>query len=149
MSDEERSDGEQGKPDVGPVDHDVLDRIGNALEGSERFSDVEYRPAYAPNSVVADYDTGYFPPSVERAYLQVRWFETNDFNAHYLEQYRNGEAWECRWDRHPNDHNTRDHFHPPPNAEKPGDDEEFPRDWREVVSLVLGELDARVEAFWE
>ena len=27
-----------------------------------------------------------------------------------------GDEWECRWGRHPNPHNTEDHFHYPPNA---------------------------------
>lgn len=134
---------------VGPIDADVLGRIETHLAGSERFSDVEYRPSRVPNSVIAEYDLGYFPPGVVRAYLEVRWYETDDWNVHYSEHYESGTQWECRWDRHPNDHNAREHFHPPPTAETPGDDAEFPRDWRAVVALILGELDDHVASFWE
>lgn len=134
---------------VGPIDHDVLDRIARRLDSSARFSTVDARPAYAPNSVVADYDLGYLPNAVDRAYLRIRWFETDDFHVHYAEQYDDGSSWECRWDRHPNEHSTRDHFHPPPEAATPGVDEDFPRDWRDVLSRGLGELDDRLMAFWD
>lgn len=133
---------------VGGIDSDVLERIGRRLRGSERFSRVEYRPAYAPNAVVADFDLGYFPSAVERSYLRIRWFETDDFNIHYSEQYRDGEHWECRWDRHPNSHNDREHFHPPPDAATPGDDTTFASDWREVISRVLSEISERIKSFW-
>ena len=135
--------------DVGGIDTDVLERIGQRLEGSDRFSTVVFQPDYAPSSVVADYDVGYFPSAVERAYLRIRWYETDDFNVHYSEQYVDGDHWEWRWDRHPNDHNARSHFHPPPDAAKPGDDAAYARDWRDVLSHVLGDLDDRIKAFWE
>ena len=62
---------EKGRTDTGPIDSDVLERIGRRLRGSERFTSVEYRPPYAPNAVIADFDTGYFPAAVERAYLRI------------------------------------------------------------------------------
>jgi hypothetical protein len=77
---------------AGSIDSDVLSRIGRRLRGSARFSNVAYQPAYAPSAVVADFDIGYFPAGVERAYLRIRWFETDDFNIHYSEQYRDGES---------------------------------------------------------
>lgn len=149
MPDSGSSDDEASDRGVGPIDPNILDRIENYLIGNERFSDVEFRPTQAPNAVLAEYDLGYFPSSVTRAYLEIRWYETDDFSVHYSEQYNDGDQWECRWDRHPNDHNRRDHFYPPPTAKKPGDDEEFPLDWREIITLVLGKLDNRVKAFWE
>lgn len=146
MSGTSMPDGNQG---TGAVDTDVLERIGRRLERSTQFAEVAYRPEYAPNSVVAEYDMGYFPAAVERAYVRIRWYETDDFNVHYSEQYESGERWECRWDRHPNEHNTREHFHPPPNAATPGNDADYPRDWRDLVTLVLENLEERVRAFWE
>lgn len=134
--------------DVGSVDTDVLERVGRRLEGSSRFSEVVYRPEYAPNSVVAEYDIGYFPAGVDRVYLRIRWFESNDFNVHYSEQYES-RLCECRWDRHPNEHNTQDHFHPPPDAGTPGEDAEYAEDWRDVLTQVLNDLDERVQAFWD
>jgi hypothetical protein len=55
---------------VGTVDSDVLERISARLSGSQRFEKIVSRPAYAPNSVVAEYDLGYFPAAVDRVYLQ-------------------------------------------------------------------------------
>lgn len=135
--------------DTAPIDYDILDRLGQRLAGSERFESVEYRPDYAPNSVVFRYDLGYFLAGVERASLQVRWYENDDFSFHYTEHWVDGDRWECRWDRHPNTHNSREHFHPPPDAATPGTDESHPDDWRDVVVAVLQELDAHIKAFWE
>ena len=136
-------------PSRGPIDVEILDRIAAHLARSARFDEVQSRPPYAPSAVVADYELGYFPGGVTRAYLRIRWFETDDFSIHYAEQYHTGNSWECRWDRHPNDHNTRDHFHPPPDASTPGANEEYPREWREMLTTVLSRLDDRIEAFWE
>lgn len=74
---------------------------------------------------------------------------TDDFTVHYSEQYGSGELWECRWDRHPNEHDSREHVHPPPNAATPGADAEYATDWRDVLARVLGALDERVQSFWE
>lgn len=133
---------------IGGIDSDILERIGQRLDGSTRFASVAYRPADAPNAVIADYDLGYFPAAVDRAYLRVEWFESDDFHVHYSEQYEDGSSWECRWDRHPNEHNTRSHFHPPPDAATPGEDASYPWDWRDVLTRILSELDERVKAFW-
>lgn len=135
-------------PKTGPIDTEILDRIAAHLSRSARFEHVRARPPYAPNAVVADYDLGYFPGGVTDASLRIRWFETDDFSIHYAEQYQARGSWECRWDRHPNDHNTRDHFHPPPDASTPGEDTTHPDEWRDVVATVLGRLDERIEAFW-
>ena len=132
-----------------PIDYDVLDRLGRRLSGSERFDRVEFRPAYAPTSVVLEFDLGYFPAAVERTSLEVRWYENDDFSFQYSE-YRQGDyRWECRWDRHPNPHNTREHFHPPPDAATPGIDESYSADWRDVVVEVLDELDSHIKTFWK
>ena len=97
---------------TGPVDTVLLDRIAGHLNRSARFAEVRSQPAEAANSVIADYDMGYFPSGVNRAYLRIRCFESDDFSIHYSEQYQDESSWECRWDRHPNGYNSREHFHP-------------------------------------
>ena len=134
--------------DTAPIDYDVLDRLGDRLSGSKRFESVEYRPDYAPSSVVLRFDLGYFPVKVEGASLRVRWYENDDFSFHYAENWEDGDRWECRWDRHPNTHNAREHFHPPPDAATPGTDERYSEDWRDAVVDILGKLDARIMDFW-
>lgn len=141
-------DDADGSSDRGPVDTELLDRIATHLTRSARFTSIETRPTYAPTAVIAAYDLGYFPNGVTRASLHIRWFETDDFSIHYSEQYQTGTAWDCRWDCHPNDHNTREHFHPPPDASTPGEDTTYSNDWRDVLTTVLTRLDDRIEAFW-
>lgn len=136
-------------PTTGPIDADTLDRIAAHLRGSQRFSTVTARPSDAPNAAVAEYDTGHFPGAIDSSSLEIRWFETDDFSVHYAEQYRGGSSWECRWDRHPNDHNAREHFHPPPDAATPGEDAEYAADWRDVLARILAALDERIQAFWD
>jgi hypothetical protein len=135
-------------PRTGLIDVERLERIAARLTRSARFDDVHARPAYAPNAVVAEYDLGYFPGGVTRASLRIRWFETDDFSIHYTEQYQTRGAWECRWDCHPNDYNDREHFHPPPDASTPGENAEYPAEWRDVVATILTQLDDRIDAFW-
>ena len=136
-------------PSRGPTDTEILDRIAAHLARSDRFDDIETQPPYAPNAVIANYDLGYFPGGVKRAYLRIRWFGTDDFSIDYSEQYQTGNQWEYQWDRHPNDHNTREHFHPPPDASTPGEDADYSDDWRDVLATVLTDLDDRIKAFWD
>ncbi len=136
------------QPSRGPIDTEVLDRIAAHLTRSDRFDGIQTQSEYAPNAVVAGYDLGYFPGEVMRAYLRIRWFETDDFSIHYSEQYQTGNSWECRWDRHPNDDNTRDHFQSPPDAPTPGEDTDYSNEWRDVLATVLTRPDNRIKAFW-
>lgn len=149
MPDDASFDDDGVETDVGGIDTDILKRIGERLKRSHRFSEVVFQPEYAPDSVIAEYDMGYFPSAIDRAYVRIRWYETDDFNVHYSEQYTSGKLWECRWDRHPNEHNTRSHFHPPPDAATPGTDATYTKDWRDVLSQVVRDLDDRIRAFWE
>lgn len=85
-------------PSTGPIDTEILDRIAAHLARSARFDDVQSRPPYAPNAVVADYDLGYFPNGIVRAYLRIRWFETDDFSIHYLIPSENVIDWRAHFD---------------------------------------------------
>lgn len=38
---------------------------------------------------------------------------------------------------------------PPPNAPIPGDDADYPDDWRDVIATVLTRLNKRIEFFWD
>jgi hypothetical protein len=103
----------------------------------------------ARDRVVAEYDIGYFTAAIDRAFLQIRWYETDDFNAHYAKRYNDGDRWECRSDRHQNSHNARSHFHPPRDATTPGTDAEYTWGWLNVLSRILEDIDDRIEAFWD
>jgi len=106
-------------------------------------------PEETPGSLVCQFDTGFYPAVVDEAYLDIVWYENGDFNLHYREQYTDGNGWECRWDRHPNPHNARSHFHPGPDASRDeASDTLFATDWRDVLTGVLAEIDERMESFW-
>lgn len=134
--------------DSTPIDFDVLDDMRKYLRRSDRFAEVEWRPSYAPDSLVCIYDPGFYPASVEDSSLEITWYKNDDFSIHYQENWASGEERRCRWDRHPNDHNTRDHYHPLPDGATPGTNESYPRNWKDILSNVLSEIDGRIEAFW-
>ncbi len=131
------------------IDFEILDKLYSRLRGDERLEKAELMPEYAPNSLILQYDLQYFPSFVVGSSLQIRWYTNDDFNIHYEEEYKDGDTWKCRWDRHPNSHNNREHFHPPPNASTPGENSSYPTDWRDMISLVLDELDSHIQGFWK
>ena len=128
-----------------PIDRPILeflrDRLGHTRQvRAARITEeghVELRVVFA--------DT-YYPDVVRAAILQIRWYTNDDFSIHYREDH-DGE-WECRWDRHPNPHNTREHLHPPPDAPTPGEDADWPADYRDVTSMVLDEVETRIADLW-
>lgn len=143
-SDENASD----SLDRAPVDFDRLDVIRERLATDGRFTTVDARPALAPERLSCAYDSRLYPERVRDARLEIVWFENGDFSLHYHEDHERS-AFDHRWDRHPSNHNARDHVHPGPDAPTPGDDASHPPDWRDVLSTVLSEIDDRQRAFWE
>jgi hypothetical protein len=140
--------GEPGPPSGAPVDFDRLDAVRERLAGDHRFERIDGEPAVAPDRLVCVYADGLYPNSVRAARLEVVWFENGDFSVHYHEDHERG-AFDHRWDRHPSEHNARDHVHPGPDAPTPGEDASHPADWRDVLSEALSAIDDRQRAFWE
>jgi hypothetical protein len=93
-------------------------------------------------------DTDRYPESVATARLDIRWFTTGDFSIHYLEERDDETTWECRWDRHPNSHNSRLHFHEPPDGSVVTDLSLTPLHPLEVYSTVLTAIEQRLETLW-
>lgn len=131
----------------GPVDFDRLDAVAERFSTDARFSRVDAQPEYAPDRLICVYDDHFYPTEVCAARLEIEWFENDDFSIHYHEEHADG-SFDLRWDRHPSDHNTQDHVHPGPDAPTPGDDADHLADWRDVLSLVLREIENRQRAFW-
>lgn len=141
--DENTSDSLSGAP----IDFDRLEAIRERFSADDRFKQIDEQPAFAPDRLVCVYDQRFYPERVRGARLEIAWFETGDFSLHYHEEYDTSE-FDHRWDRHPSDHNTRDHVHPGPDAPTLGDDTSYPADWRDVLSMVLSEIEDRQRAFW-
>ncbi|WP_308444705.1 hypothetical protein [Halomicrobium urmianum] len=90
----------------------------------------------------------YYPGDVS-ARFEIRWYRNDDFNFHYQEAHQDS-TWKCRWDRHPNVHNSRAHFHPPPAASRTdAEDAQWPRDHRDVYRLIIDDIEERIETLWE
>lgn len=130
-----------------PIDRSVLERMQSQFVGSRMIETAEIVQEGKLHLRVALSDD-YYPGDVS-ARLEIRWYRNDDFNFHYQEKQQDG-AWECRWDRHPNVHNTRDHFHPPPAASRTDAvDAQWPSDHRDVCRLVLDDIKKRIETLWE
>lgn len=141
-----RSSGGRG---TAPIDHDVLEDMQSYLAPSDRFEAVEARPEGNPDAIICRFDRGYYPVTLDDVSLDIVWYRNHDFNIHYRELYADTTTWECRWDRHPNDHNDREHYHPGPDASRSdATDESYPTDWRDVLERVLRETDERRRGFW-
>jgi len=90
----------------------------------------------------------YYPVGVS-ARFEIRWYQNEDFNFHYQEIHQDG-VWKCRWDRHPNTHNSRGHFHPPPTASRiDAEDAQWPIDHRDVCQIILEYVRKRIEGLWD
>ena len=131
-----------------PIDRPILEFLQTRLQATSQVDHATITDASGRLELRVTFATSYYPESVEHAQLTVRWYTNDDFSLHYREGYSD-RAWECRWDRHPNPHNTRDHFHPPPTATTPGDDTSWPDDYRDVVSTVLDEIADRIATLWD
>jgi len=132
-------------PGPAPVDRAVLRRLRSRLADTDLVASATLADTgrlHLRVTLAADYY-----PGERTGRLEIRWYRIDDFSIHYRETEA-GEVWECRWDRHPNSHNTRDHFHPPPDATDATDAEWSP-DHRGVCRTVFGFLDERIETLWE
>ncbi|WP_425490675.1 hypothetical protein [Haloprofundus salilacus] len=130
-----------------PVDFDRLETIDERLATDSRFTQTILRPEFAPDRLVCTYNSSFYPNRVKTARLEITWFSNGDFSIHYHETHHD-ETFDHRWDRHPSSHNARDHIHPGPNAPTPGEDTSHPRDWRDVLSAILSEIEERQRSFW-
>lgn len=100
-----------------PVDDGVLGELCDRAVTHPLVARVERdRTAGTLSTVVLVLDDVQYPGWVEEARLDIRWYTNGDYTFHYIETHADGDRWQCRWDRHPNPHTSRAHFHPPPDA---------------------------------
>lgn len=130
-----------------PIDRAVLERMRSRFAGSrmiESAAIVEEGKLHLRIELSHDY----YPGEIS-ARFEIRWYRNDDFNAQYQEEQPDS-VWKCRWDRHPNAHNSRDHFHPPPTASRTdAEDAQWPTDHRDMCRLVLDAVEERIEILWE
>lgn len=122
--------------------------LGGRLADLSMVESVRYFPSEKPDRIVTSIGTSYYPDVVDGATLELRLRLNGDFNFQYREEWA-GERWSCRWDRHPNAHNTRDHFHVPPRPhEGTAIDAVYPTDPNDVLGRILRTIDERINDLW-
>lgn len=130
-----------------PIDRAVLEYLRDRLETTGQVATAAITDEEGHLELRVAFDESYYPGESSDATLSTRWYTNDDFAIHYREE-RSESNWECRWDRHPNTHNARSHFHPPPDAATPGVDRDWPNDARDVIETVLDAVGERITELW-
>lgn len=138
--------GDGGSP--APIARPLLEFLQPRLAATNYVEQAAITDASGHLELRVAFASTYYPATVDEAFLAVRWYTNDDFKLHYREVHTDS-AWECRWDRHANPHNTRDHYHPPPTAPTLGEDASWPTDHRDVLTLVLEEIEQRITDRWK
>jgi len=94
-------------------------------------------------------DVEYYPDHVDGVSLEIRAYTNGDVHVSYHET-RAGERRQCRWDRHDQPHNARDHFHPLPDAgTATAVDQNYSTDLTRVIEkTALPWVGERVGSLW-
>jgi len=134
---------------TGPPDRQTLRLLERRLAAESLVAETAFEPStHEPRLLRVVLDAGQYPESTATARIDVRWFTTDDFSFQYIETQRDGGQWECRWDRHPNTHNARLHFHQPPDGTEVTDLSLSSLHPLSVYSMVLTAIEGRVERLW-
>jgi hypothetical protein len=140
-----------------PIDEAILQDIARTLRTDDRVVEVVFVSGGGTDDhkhLAVTLDSTRYPESVRAARLEIQWYRNDGFNIHYTETHANdtddggSDVWQCRWDRQSSTHSTREHFHPPPDAGEPTDTN-FPGDYRNVLSMVLAAVRARIDELWQ
>lgn len=137
-----------GSTSTASIDRSILESLLTRLQTIDQVAQATIRDERGHLEPSVTLKPAYYPRTVTEASPSVRRYTNDAFKIHYREVHQ-GDTWECRWDRHPNPHNTRDHFHPPPTAPTPGIDDAWTTDHREVHSSVLDGIEERIRTLWE
>ncbi len=138
-----------GHGTTGPPDRETLRLLERHLASDSLVAETAFDPnRFEPRLLRVRLAAEQYPEIVETARLDVRWFTTGDFSIHYIEEHDES-RWECRWDRHPNGHNARLHFHQPPDGAEITNFSLSSLHPLELYSTVLDATEARIETLWE
>lgn len=144
------SPGDSPPGSTGPPDRQTLRLLERHFANDTLVLDTTIEPnPHELRTLQAWFDPNQYPDSIESVRLDVRWYASGDFSLHYVEDHRDGTQWECRWDRHPNEHNERLHFHHPPDATQVTDLSLPSVHPLEVYSTVMTAIERRIERLWD
>lgn len=134
-----------------PIDDAILETIAERARTHSLTKTVRTeRTGEMISMVVAILDSDRYPPNVQEARLEIRWYTNGDYNFHYMETQDSGEVWQCRWDRHPNRHTQRMHFHPPPAVRSADAVPDSPADHHPsaLFTRTLANIRQRIKDLW-
>jgi hypothetical protein len=132
------------------VDEAVLRHLSEVFGRLDPVAGTSLFPANRQESLVIEFETDYYPDTIETVRLEIRVYTDGTFHITYLETYLGARRY-CRWDRHEQDHNSRDHFHPLPDASTTcAVDRTYPVDVTAVLrETVLPWVNDRLGDLWD
>jgi len=132
------------------VDEETLRYLAGVLGNQSEVSGTSLFPVEKQETLVVSLDTRYYPERIQAVHLELRAYTNGDFHVSYIEDHL-GEVRRCRWDRHNQDHNTRDHFYPFPSASTvEAENRELPATIFELLrTVVLPWVQDRLGDVWE
>lgn len=133
---------------MGSVDETLLRRVAARAAAVKFVTGTAVCSVEHPDAARLTLDLTYYPDIVQDAALVVRTYTDGDFNVVYREDWGGSADWRCRWDRHDNPHNARDHFHHPPDCSSVRD-HSHPADFFDVFREVLAFVQQRLGEVWD
>lgn len=134
--------------DPAAINEERLRLLGQRLANLPQVQTVRPFPREKPDRLVVHFHARQYPVPIEDVRLELRLRLSGDFNFVYIEVW-DDEQWRCRWDRHHNPHNTRDHFHPPPMiTTRDAVDRDFPEEIDDVLGKILSFVETRQQTLW-
>ncbi|WP_458190836.1 hypothetical protein [Haladaptatus sp. NG-WS-4] len=132
-----------------PVDEELLRHLARVLASLDEVSTTSLFPANKQETLLVHLNIDYYPDAVDDVRLELQVYTNGNFHVLYIESYV-GEIRRCRWDRHEQNHNTRDHFHPFPSANTTdAEDRDFPVDVTNLLETdVLPWVETRLGTLW-
>lgn len=135
--------------DESSLNEELCRILARHLADQDHVGHVETFPPDKADRIVAVFRDSYYPDEITEARLEFRIRLDGNLTLHYVESWP-GDRWECRFDRHDNPHNTREHFHPPPDASTADcQNATYPADPFEVIGLVIQFVQDRIGDLWE
>jgi len=132
------------------VNESLLAHLQSLLSRLPAVKTTSLFPAHNQESLLIDLETAAYPEEIEEIRLEIRAYTNGEFHISYIKLHL-GERRQCRWDRHDQPHNSRDHFHPLPDASTAAaEDRTFPQDLTAVLrTVVLPWVEQRFGDHWE
>ncbi|MFA1612274.1 hypothetical protein [Halobellus rubicundus] len=132
------------------VNESLLAHLQSVLGRLPEVAEASLFPRSKQETLLVALETAAYPDAIETVRLEIRAYTNGEFHISYLERYL-GERRQCRWDRHEQDHNSRDHFHPLPDASTAAaEDRSFPLDLTAVLrSVVFPWVEERFSELWD